>query len=854
MGYPQFKLLIVSDGRLYKTIEKEHQFTLSTSTESFLADNCAIILPFTVHGLSVWATLPCDDTVNAAFVCQKNRRRAEIYNPAPTTETCEQGWFLLKGTGKCYIALKPSFNISYWHASNECKSINSSILSMTVSSYPQETNRMLRLRLGDLTPPSKYSGFLTVNRHNLTSSVFGQPLLRNFPHNRIAYVLQYIIIIKQRERNRFVPEIDIFANFSTQCGIIKYIPNGWPLLNKFTRFINGWGAKYRSCYKNYKVDILVCEKKSQPYIMTCQTGHYQCKDLTCILLIYSCDKEHDCFDGSDEINCNIRSEMVSGDLLSFSVPCQLTHNCSQAISELNMFIHSICDGIYTNMLLIDEIIFCKDNYLPKGYIGSMQVHESSLLVRKNTTSGLQDRKRVDREILHAKPSISQAHASTNNINAKSYNLIDIADICYTNVRSISNTFGDKLMVCPPMLCPGMFKCKLFHCIHLATLCNGQQDCLYGEDEALCDQLVCPGALKCRGENRCVGAENLCDGNADCLYTFDDEVWCPNCPVGCTCEGYVLFCKDAILLENMEESDATLYYFRSILIGISIDTLNLNAFPLHHILYIDASSCSLKSVIANQSDYSPNMYRLLISDLSKNKLTSLTFLTHHLFKILHILDLSNNLFTNVIADSLKIFHLVILKLNGNPIKSISFKIAFVAMRLVQLRQIPLDSDLTIFVHKQCWAFVTNPLICCILPTINKCISESNKAVKCFGLFKHQQQIAFGVILFLVLIIFFFCVVMTYRLELFSQRTKRYNFIAALNAEICNVIFILYLVSLEFADIMGVNVVIFRKSPICAILSVAVFTTIHSSLALKTISLIIVVIKIVYPFKHECRWLK
>ena len=97
-------------------------------------------------------------------------------------------------------------------------------------------------------------------------------------------------------------------------------------------------------------------------------------------------------------------------------------------------------------------------------------------------------------------------------------------------------------------------------------------------------------------------------------------------------------------------------------------------------------------------------------------------------------------------------------------------------------------------------------------------------------------------------------MTYRLKLFSQRKKRYNFIALLNVEICNVMLVLYFVSLEFADIMGVNVVIFRKSTICVILSVTLFTTIHSSLALKTLSLFIVATKIVYPFKHECRWLR
>ena len=96
------------------------------------------------------------------------------------------------------------------------------------------------------------------------------------------------------------------------------------------------------------------------------------------------------------------------------------------------------------------------------------------------------------------------------------------------------------------------------------------------------------------------------------------------------------------------------------------------------------------MIANQSETSTIIYRLLIADLSKNKLKYLTFLTPHLFKILHyMVDLSNNLFTNVTAHSLKIVHLVILQLNGNPIKIIFIKISTAAM--IQFRQVPLHSD-------------------------------------------------------------------------------------------------------------------------------------------------------------------
>ena len=185
MGDTQFKLLILSDGLLYKTLEKDHTFRLIA--DSFLVDNCTMSGPFTVHDSPVWVTIPCNHTVNAAFVCQKSRR-SEIYNPTAINETCQQGWFLLVRTGKCYMALKPTTAISYWQANNECKSINGSILSMTVSNngYPRGADRMLRLSLGTDNIIKK---FLAVNRHNLTSSLVGQPL-ENVAHNKIAYMLE----------------------------------------------------------------------------------------------------------------------------------------------------------------------------------------------------------------------------------------------------------------------------------------------------------------------------------------------------------------------------------------------------------------------------------------------------------------------------------------------------------------------------------------------------------------------------------------------------------------------------------------------------------------------------------------
>ena len=76
---------------------------------------------------------------------------------------------------------------------------------------------------------------------------------------------------------------------------------------------------------------------------------------------------------------------------------------------------------------------------------------------------------------------------------------------------------------------------------MSVICNGHQECPNGGDELYCSNLVCPGLLKCRGENRCVGTSEICDGQVNCQYSFDDEIMCEQCPIGCICHYYFMSC-------------------------------------------------------------------------------------------------------------------------------------------------------------------------------------------------------------------------------------------------------------------------------------------------------------------------
>ena len=135
-----------------------------------------------------------------------------------------------------------------------------------------------------------------------------------------------------------------------------FISLGYTINFDTGQFYEGWGAKYRSCYEYIDVDLLVCEKEIIQADLTCGRDYFKCNNNTCILYVYKCDHENDCFDGTDEIYCEFTEPVIDNTSRSDMVilSCQLNFNCSLPKAHLIVYIHFVCDGIYSNAILIEE--------------------------------------------------------------------------------------------------------------------------------------------------------------------------------------------------------------------------------------------------------------------------------------------------------------------------------------------------------------------------------------------------------------------------------------------------------------------------------------------------------------------
>ncbi len=98
----------------------------------------------------------------------------------------------------------------------------------------------------------------------------------------------------------------------------------------------------------------------------------------------------------------------------------------------------------------------------------------------------------------------------------------------------------------------MFNSLDAYCVPYRRVCDGNYDCIYGEDEMLCNKYSCAGMFHCKNTFNCIHVVEVCDGNWNCPL-MDDELFCDHlpCPPGCTCLGLAVMCLQIILTQVPE---------------------------------------------------------------------------------------------------------------------------------------------------------------------------------------------------------------------------------------------------------------------------------------------------------------
>ena len=828
-----------------------------------LTKNCTIGI--FDHRTIIWVVVPCDQPILASIVCQKET--AIKYIPFsfafnPLNKSCDEGWFLIEGTQKCFTVFGLEKSISFSQANYICWQQKSSVLSVDIefnTHSPIDAKKIMnKIHFYQMKYNQKETFISTealANAWRISNVIFGG-LINQYPaRNILLRILPMALAL--------APSIKIFTRIGSHCGIVQYLINfevGLYQPHLDDKYLNGFGGKYRDCDTLVDVDALVCEKHSNSLSpKACTNPFFECEDKTCILFIYKCDYVDDCFDKSDERECDIET-LLSDDFgfnISINVPCQLNNNCF--VDTSTIYVHNICDGVYLPDVLINEAHFCHTRILEQIKLSSLTTTAGHFIDIMNIPD-MDIFQYYSRERnLFVKDSLS-SFTTPQNVNPHVYEPrtvlcsrsgqgVAMHQRCNIGLHSTPCNFGFTKQICEHILCPGMYKCRDYYCIPVSAVCDGQADCLYGDDETFCNLYYCPGFLKCRGENRCVSFEEVCDGNVACLHSPDDELNCPTCPEGCVCDGYMMTCD---VVNTWGERSRVSYSKGLVLSGVHT-YFHIHNYSLHNLVYISMYACSLQNITLNSNLYNEDN-QLLFANFSTNKLAYFHFFAHRFFSGILALDLNLNLITYITDKDVQLEYLTVLYISNNPIKVIQMHKTMFNVVLIEMKYIYYDGYLLLDISPVCNITVSDFTICCILSSHIKCTRVSDSG-NCWGLFQNMyMKYFFYIIIMTCLLITSIMIFKIIYDKPWNTSQKKYYFISKFNYIIADIFGVVYYLALFAVDIRNLNSILWRKSILCILLRTVISITLQISLIFKTLSFIIVALKIRYPFRHQLRWLK
>ncbi|CAG5128178.1 unnamed protein product [Candidula unifasciata] len=376
-------------------------------------------------------------------------------------------------------------------------------------------------------------------------------------------------------------------------------------------------------------------------VFQCHSGEY-------ISIEQRCDKVGNCFDRSDELDCDyeyLADTMFSCDtqgLLAYTFVCDGIDGCLDSSDEKS------CAGL-DKTVLGPQLTTCTDG---------MIVERSKLCDAREDCRDASDEEDCNECVAGSAlcPMIACLPRNWQNDTEVDCPIRDLKGRRAPESVFKENLFKNRVppgIVVPDgygkfeiksmtgELCPPTHaQCSEGYCIPVYMWCNNMVDCPNGEDERpeLCEK-VCVGMYRCKYTHVCVHSNHLCDGYYQCP-NHDDELLCSlqniSCPQNCKCSRMEVTCSSYPVFE----SATPVRYLR--LQNTDIPDLRFKGIALYSLIYLNVSSSNVRNIRREYLNY----INLKIIDIRHNHVEYLpenAFMDCHSLKVL---VLSHNRLNNV----------------------------------------------------------------------------------------------------------------------------------------------------------------------------------------------------------------
>uniref|UniRef100_A0A4W2G8B7 Very low density lipoprotein receptor n=1 Tax=Bos indicus x Bos taurus TaxID=30522 RepID=A0A4W2G8B7_BOBOX len=279
----------------------------------------------------------------------------------------------------------------------------------------------------------------------------------------------------------------------------------------------------------------------------CEANQFQCTNGRCITLLWKCDGDEDCTDGSDEKNC-VKKTCAESDFVCNNGQCvpnrwqcdgdpdcedgsdESPEQCRNVTCSSDEFTCSSGRCISRNFMCngqddcsdgSDELDCAPPTCGPHEFQCSTSscipiswVCDDDADCSDQSDESLEQCGR--QPVIHTRCPASEIQCGSGECIHKKWRCDGDPD-CKD---------GSDEVNCPSRTCrPDQFECEDGSCIHGSRQCNGIRDCVDGSDEVNCknvNQCLGPGKFKCRS-GECIDISKVCNQKQDCRDWSDEPL-------------------------------------------------------------------------------------------------------------------------------------------------------------------------------------------------------------------------------------------------------------------------------------------------------------------------------------------